>query len=156
MGIHIREFQESDRGALRELYIASRRGAVPWRRSRALQPEDFDQDTAQERIFVAEISEVPAGFASIWEPDNFLHNLFVYPSFQRKGVGKALLDHCVRHFTGAPSLKCVKANIAAVAFYQRLGWRTIGEGDSADGTYFLMTTANHNLKSSNAPPAGSC
>lgn len=141
MGIHIRAFQESDRAALRELYTASRRGALPWRRSRALQLEDFDRDTARERIFVAEINGTPVGFASIWEPDNFLHNLFVHPSFQRRGVGKALIDHCMGHFTGFPTLKCVKANVEAVAFYHRLGWQAVGDGDSADGPYFLMAIA---------------
>ena len=35
-------------------------------------------------------------------------------------------------------LKCLTANLPALAFYQKLGWREIGRGTSDDGTYLLL------------------
>jgi GNAT superfamily N-acetyltransferase len=138
MTLLIREFVESDRPPLRALYAASRRAAFPWLPPASLRPEDFDQDTREERVFVAQCGDMRVGFASIWPPDDFLHNLFVHPDYQGRGIGRALLDCCVRHFKGPATLKCLQANSRACAFYLHFGWRVVGTGDSCDGPYQLM------------------
>lgn len=138
MNILVREFEEADRGALRLLYAASRDAAFPWQGAGAHRPDDFDVHTEGERILVAVVGAEIQGFASIWEPDSFLHHLFVHPSALRQGIGRVLLAQCGRYFTRPPTLKCLRANGRALRFYQAQGWRVLREGVGPDGPYLLM------------------
>lgn len=138
MKICVREFIESDREALRVLFLASRDAAFSWTPSFAHKLEDFDVATAGETVLVAVSADSLLGFASIYAADSFLHNLFVHPRHQGQGVGKALLDHCEGYFTTAPTLKCVSANAAARRFYESQGWTVRGEAEGPDGPYLLM------------------
>lgn len=138
MTIHIREFEEADRDALRKLYVASRNAAFTWVPAELHKPSDFDEDTKGEKILVAVAGAEAVGFASIWEPESFLHNLFVHPEAMRQGVGQALLSACGRYLKAPPRLKCLKANVNAMAFYQSNGWRILCEESGLDGPYFLM------------------
>ena len=147
MSVLVRTFRESDREPLRRLYQAARNAAFTWAPVDARPLTDFDKHTEQELILVALIGQEPVGFASIWEADSFLHNLFVHPQHQRQGVGRALLGHCAHHFTATPTLKCLQANAGAIRFYSAYGWHVIDEGESSDGPYFLMawSQASHSL-----------
>jgi len=146
MGLSVREFRADDLQALREIFVLARNRAFTWAPPGAHRPEDFDLATQGERILVALLDGVPAGFASIWEPESFLHNLFIHPDFQRHGAGKALLAACSPYFSGTPGLKCLSANLNALAFYQRLGWRIAGEGEDGAGHYYRME-AGHDEES---------
>lgn len=139
MDILVREFAEADREALRALYFASRQAAFPTGPPWAHRLGDFDMVTSGERILVATgTGGAPVGFASIFEPDSFLHNLFVHPAFQRCGVGKALLASCDKYFIAAGTLKCLKANESAQRFYLSQGWAIQAEVEEETGNYFLM------------------
>jgi GNAT superfamily N-acetyltransferase len=138
MNIQIREFEEADREALRRLFMESRNASFVWAPAGAHSLDDFDRMTRGERILVATLEGVPIGFASLWEPESFLHNLFVHPVFQSRGAGGALLAACDQYFSGTPTLKCLKANDRAVRYYLSKGWQVKGDGESPDGTYFLM------------------
>lgn len=138
MNILVREFEEADRDALRLLYVASRDAAFTWSAAGAHRPGDFDLHTEGERILVAAVGAEVLGFASILEPDSFLHNLFVHPSALRQGIGRALLAQCGRYFTRPPTLKCLRANGGALRFYQAQGWCVLREGVGPDGPYLLM------------------
>ena len=76
MQIVVRDFVEADREALRALFVAARDAAFSWAAAGAHRLEDFDASTAGERILVAELASHPIGFASVWQEDSFLHNLF--------------------------------------------------------------------------------
>ena len=138
MEIVVREFAEADRGSLRALFLASRNAAFTWAPAGTHKDEDFDATTKGERILVAVHEGNVVGFVSIWEPDNFLHNLFVHPSFLRRRVGKTLLMSCDKYFSGTPTLKCLKANESASQFYLSQGWSVRHEADGPDGRYLLM------------------
>ena len=139
MNIQVRDFAEADREALRMVFFASRQAAFPWDPPGAHRLGDFDMVTSGERILVAiEAGGAPLGFASIFEPDSFLHNLFVDPAFQRCGVGRALLTSCGRHFSSPGTLKCLKANKSAQRFYLSQGWAIQAEVEEETGNYFLM------------------
>lgn len=138
MQVIVRDFVETDREALRQLFVVSRDAAFSWAAIGSHKLEDFDVSTAGERILVAEHSYRPIGFASVWQEDSFLHNLFVHPRFQGLGVGKMLLAGCDKYFSSAPTLKCLKANERAKRFYQSQGWRVRSEADGPEGPYFLM------------------
>lgn len=141
----IREHQAADLQALRKLFVEARNVAFPWAPAGRHQESDFDVVTAGERVLVAfpryaKADEVPLGFASVWEPDGFLHNLFVHPSVQQQGVGSALLAACTPYFGHhTPTLKCLRVNEGATRFYRARGWRVQSEGDGADGTFLLMS-----------------
>ena len=74
-----RLFAESDRCALREIYLESRTQAFGWMDSSLFSADDFDRDTEGEGIWVATHATGLVGFISAWEPGNFIHNLFVHP-----------------------------------------------------------------------------
>lgn len=141
MHFPIREFEESDRNALRSLYVVSRNRAFPWSPIDHHQLAEFDAHTEGERILVAALEGEVLGFASIWEPESFLHNLFVHPSAVRKGIGQALLESCAKYFNRPPTLKCLVANSNALQFYKAQGWTILREETGADGPYFLMEKA---------------
>lgn len=138
MNILVREFEEADRDALRLLYLASRNTTFTWNAIELHQALDFDAHTEGERILVAVVDGEILGFASIWEADSFLHNLFVHPSATRKGMGQALLSGCAKYFTNTPTLKCQKANVNATQFYKSQGWQAVREETGPDGPYSVM------------------
>ncbi len=134
----IRAWQESDRPFLRTLYLRARREAWPGLTQADWQLEDFDAATRDEQIWVALQDGHRLGFASLWTQDNFLHNLFVDPHYQRLGVGRMLLAKAQSTFSATGALKCLVRNQRAVSFYQRHGWHIEATGDSPDGEYYLM------------------
>lgn len=134
----IRPATPSDRPFLRTLFLHARKASWPWADSSDWQLEDFDAATLDEQVWVAEIDGHRAGFASVWVSDNFLHNLFVDPDWQGRGVGSALLGQVQTHFTSTGALKCLVQNEPALHFYQRHGWHTEARGISPDGDYWLM------------------
>jgi len=138
MNILVREFEEADRASLRQLYVASRRAAFTWIAAESHQALDFDAHTQGEVILVAVANAQTVGFASIWKPDSFVHNLFVHPSFMRQGVGSVLLTRCARYCADAPTLKCMKANVNAMQFYTAQGWTVRQENLGPEGPYLLM------------------
>ncbi|MGM3274629.1 GNAT family N-acetyltransferase [Ralstonia sp. 24A2] len=144
MQVIVREFVEADREALRKLFVISRDAAFSWVTVGTHQLEDFDVSTAGERILVAEHASHPIGFASVWQDDSFLHNLFVHPRHQGLGVGTMLLAGCDKYFSSVPTLKCLKANARAKQFYQSRGWHVRSEADGPEGPYVLMERAGPN------------
>ena len=91
----IRIFTENHRFALQNVYIESRKHALNWVDSSTFTQVDFGRDTEGELIWVAIELGRPIGFISIWESNNFIHNLFVHPDFAGCGVGTKLLDVCL-------------------------------------------------------------
>ncbi|ADO47844.1 GNAT family N-acetyltransferase [[Enterobacter] lignolyticus] len=134
----IRPGADTDRPALRTLFLNTRRASWAWLQGENWRLEDFDAVTQDEQIWVAEIDGQLAGFAAVWTRDNFLHHLFVSPDWQGHGVGSALLDKVQSELTDTGSLKCLVQNARALRFYQRHGWRTTARGTSPDGEYWLM------------------
>ncbi|WP_213989947.1 GNAT family N-acetyltransferase [Sodalis sp. dw_96] len=141
----VRTYRESDRPFLRTLYLSSRRKGWTWLEGSQWHLEDFDSVTFGEKILVAEEQNHIVGFASLWLPDSFLHNLFVDPAWQRQGVATALLEACYPLCGDKMALKCLTKNRRALAFYQHHGWKIISSGIAEHGEYFLMHhTIEHN------------
>ncbi|SFR01595.1 Ribosomal protein S18 acetylase RimI [Enterobacter sp. kpr-6] len=136
--ITLRPWQESDRPFLRTLYLHARKQGWTWLSGQEWRLEDFDAATLNEQIWVAEQDGHRVGFASVQGNNNFLHNLFVDPAFQGKGVGSALLEKVQSGFTSTGALKCLVENEAALGFYQRHGWQIEAKGASAEGEHWLL------------------
>ncbi|AKU95730.1 acetyltransferase (putative) [Labilithrix luteola] len=140
MTIHIRLATEDDRPDLRELFLQARRATFAWLPSETFQLDDYDDQTRGERVLVAETDDgALVGFVALWEPDRFVHHLYLAAGQQRQGIGRALL-----HALGWPEqplhLKCLRRNEAALAFYFKLGFVGIGQGQGADGEYVLLAS----------------
>lgn len=136
--VRVRPWDESDRPFLRTLFLRARRANWTWLSGEHWRLEDFDSVTLGEQIWVAESGGRRAGFASVLVNDHFLHNLFVDPDWQSKGVGSALLEQVHSTFTGTGALKCLQQNVSALRFYQRHGWYVEAQGSAPDGDYWLL------------------
>lgn len=102
-------------------------------------PVDFASATQAEQIFVyCRADHVLAGFISIWQPESFIHHLYVDDDYRGQGVGTALLDSLDPWLPKPWRLKCNEANQAAAAFYRARGWHLVSGGDGEWGPYYLL------------------
>lgn len=97
--------------------------------------ENFLQEINGEKIYVARISNEIVGFLSIWERENFIHHLYITPEYQSQGIGNILLKECVRNYGLPLTLKCMKDNERACAFYARNGWTEKSIVEGPEGVY---------------------
>ena len=87
----VRLFAEDDCEVLEAIYREGRAEAT-WLPPAARGNSDFARDTAGEKLFVAVGSDNdPLGFLSVWEPDRFIHHMYVRSESRHRGIGKALL-----------------------------------------------------------------
>lgn len=130
--LNIRQFLTQDAKTLAQIYLDARRKAFHWIAPETFQLEDFTEDTINESIFVAgSPGSPPLAFLSLWEPDTFIHHLYVAPNAQRCGYGAALIDHVKRLYPDL-SLKCLLRNEAALRFYEKQGFLNTGERGRSD------------------------
>lgn len=140
----IYNFEEKYRQALSTIYLESRCKSFTWLDQSQFHLDDFSSDTEDEKIWVACFREKPLGFVSVWLPENFIHHLYVHPDHTNKGIGGALLQHCVERVKRPMRLKCMKQNVAATAFYKKKGWIIESDGQNEQADYYLMKWDNVN------------
>lgn len=137
----IRNSTSNDLPALRELFLSARLQAFSWLPPGMFHLDDFDVQTEGERILVAESTGRIAGFVSVWEPDHFIHHLFVDVDYLRQGIGRALLralpEWPERHYR----LKCLDRNRTALAFYRAQGFFEVGRGMGDEGEHVVLSLA---------------
>jgi GNAT superfamily N-acetyltransferase len=92
-------------------------------------------------------SQALLGFVSVQTEAPYIHHLYVHPTARGQGVGKALLQSMQSWLPSPWHLKCVRANHAAMAFYQSQGWIEVGGGVSDDGAYALLQWAPQQTRS---------
>ena len=134
----IREARTSDYAQLREIYLHSRRENFHWANADEMTLEDFDRDTSEEEMLVAESGDQILGFASLYVPDRFVHNLFVHPKAAGKGAGKLLLQQSIARLGTPVTLKCVSDNNKALSFYKKQGWKTVIEEGEPGAKYWVL------------------
>ena len=98
----------------------------------------FEETSAGEKIYAARLDGDIVGFASVWEPEKFIHYLFVSPTARRKKVGSTLVNRLVEIYGGPLTLKCLISNENGMAFYRATGWKERKNGISEDGAYALL------------------
>jgi len=94
------------------------------------------------RVFVSEWDGLIVGFAAV-EPradgESELDALFVDPEMQRRGIGRALIEHCAK-FTrnqGSTALHVI-GNPHAKSFYSGCGFEIVGTTETRFGQGLLM------------------
>ncbi len=110
-----------------------------WDPAHVLEPPDFATVSEGERVFVAcdSVGKV-SGLISIWEPEQFIHHLYVRSDCKRQGIGHALLASLDSWLPKPWTLKCNQENLPALNFYRALGWRPREVGTNDAGTYLLL------------------
>jgi N-acetylglutamate synthase-like GNAT family acetyltransferase len=93
-------------------------------------------------VFVAELTAALVGFAAILPReggDAELDALFVEPEMWRRGIGRALVDHCcaAAKAVGAKSLHVI-GNPHAETFYGSCGFTTLGTQPTRFGVGLRM------------------
>ncbi|MEZ9698392.1 GNAT family N-acetyltransferase [Vibrio sp. 10N.261.46.E12] len=136
--MEVRKYQPKYLTALQVLYLESRQNTFHWADADAFKLSDFDQDTEGEQVWVAVSGEKLLGFVSVWEPDSFIHHLYVSPQTLRSGAGSALLNTCKQHYSDL-TLKCLTANENAIGFYRSQGFVISTTKGVGLDCYHLMT-----------------
>ncbi|HEX6318384.1 MAG TPA: GNAT family N-acetyltransferase [Burkholderiales bacterium] len=134
----VRPFATRDAPALAAIYRECLSEAS-WLPPASGRTADFSADTQGERLLVAVAADdEPQGFVSVWEPEAFIHHLYVRRLSRGQKIGGLLLDS-LRGWLPKPwRLKCLCANRAALAFYSGRGWRKICIEDGPDGPFVLL------------------
>jgi ribosomal protein S18 acetylase RimI-like enzyme len=86
---------------------------------------------AEEQVFVAEVDDQIAGFLAVKDRGNghgYLHEIFVSPDVQRRGVGSALMRLAKDLAPAGLRLHTLQRNTQAAAFYQRHGFSVASTG----------------------------
>jgi ribosomal protein S18 acetylase RimI-like enzyme len=137
--LNIRRAEAKDSAALARIFLESRLEAFYWQNPARFRLEDFEKETAGEMVFVAEDgSGKILGFISVWEPEWFVHHLYISPDQQRRGIGKRLLESLSSWLPLPYRLKCKVKNAAACAFYRKHGWVETGRDTDEQGEYLVL------------------
>lgn len=131
-GIEIRRMRTDDRARVRTLFEAVYRDTF------ACGAPVFEDATEGEKIYAAFLGGKLAGLASVWEPDRFIHYLFVDLSARHKGVGAALVSRLAEIYGPPLTLKCLVKNEGAMAFYRATGWQEVETVPDEEGAYTLF------------------
>ncbi len=140
--VKVRDAQEADWIALEVIFRTNRADGTEWLDSN--RPKDNLREQSEgEKILVAVIRDKVVGFVAIWEPESFIHHLYVDKIHQGKGIGRKLVLEAQERSPGPMRLKCVEKNQRALDFYFGSGWREVGRGDSNEGKYLLLEYNDH-------------
>ncbi len=123
----VRPLGACDVAGLADLWIASWREAMPtidFAARRAWIVGFLGE--AKHETLVIEAAGAPAGFVSV--EGGYLHQLVVAPAAKGRGLAKLLLDAAKARVPAGLKLDVNQANARAVRFYEREGFRVVGEG----------------------------
>jgi len=124
--------------ALRALYMVTRTSTFTWLDSSGYQLKDFDEHITDDTIYIAIADGKVQGFLGVYEPDNFIHHLFIADDAQGMGVGSKLLT-MLTELNGRPQiLKCMVENEKAIQFYFSKGFVEVGKGTGPVGDYLVL------------------
>ncbi|MES2615229.1 MAG: GNAT family N-acetyltransferase, partial [Bdellovibrionota bacterium] len=101
------------------------------------------QHIEDEEVFVAVEDEKIVGFVSIYLPNNFIHNLFILPEYQGRGIGKILLEKVLTFIVEPITLKVEIPNINACLFYEKFGFKKISAHENEEKPYYLYKYICH-------------
>lgn len=134
----VRPFRSEDFDLLAQIYLESRIHAFYWLEPLIFSLSDLKKDTEGERILVSESDGRIVGFSSSWEPENFIHHLYLNPSETGRGYGGSLIDATVEMLGRPVRLKAQIRNTRAMWFYRKRGWAEYDRGVTDWGEYIEL------------------
>ena len=143
--IIIRKAVPAEKEALEALQLRASLANEGDREAILANPDAIDlpiEQIAAGDVFVFELSARIAGFAALLsrpDGDADLDGLFVEPDIRRRGVGRALVEHCAKVALdrGSRALHVI-GNPHAEAFYLSAGFTVIGHTETRFGRGLLM------------------
>ncbi len=130
----IREYRDEDFDAVTRLWRAAREQAFPeFQRTKG---HTFEEDRAyflnvvleNNDVWVLEVESRVAGFIAI--AGDFVDQLYIHPDFQRRGLGKLMLDHAKSLSPEHVWLYTLQINTNGRAFYEKNGFVAVRFGVS--------------------------
>ena len=92
---------------------------------------------ASSSFVIAELEEVIVGFASLEPEKSYIHTMFVHPSYERRGVGKAMFFALKEKAIGMGLVELnLKASKNGKGFYEGLGF--VLDGELQDSECLIM------------------
>ena len=122
----IREYREEDFDAVTILWrIASEKSLPDFQREKGhffYEDRDFFRDhiLKNNQVWVVEMEARPVAFLAM--ENDFIDRLYVDPDYQRRGIGKALLDFARKQSPEHLWLYTLQINVNARLFYEQNGF----------------------------------
>lgn len=134
----IREATMYDTKILEELFLLTRQATFISRSPESFKMSDYKKSVEGEEVWVAEYDGKIVGFISLWVPDNFIHNLFIHPDYQRRGIGSDLLEIAEKRLIFPMTLKIAMDNLQACKFYEKHGWHKVSIYNNRDSESYIL------------------
>ncbi|MFC6345923.1 GNAT family N-acetyltransferase [Vagococcus carniphilus] len=113
-----------------QLYNNTLEKAFVWQKESRIDLDSFVKMIDVELAYLAYEEEQLVGFLTLYEPDTFIHFLFIDTALQKSGVGSALLGKIELDFPNEDiSLKCLLQNKNALSFYKKKGFKVVETKD---------------------------
>lgn len=123
----IRVATDSDQAVLADFFLHLRRDCFHWVDATLFARDDWFEQTEGEQVWLAERAGRIAGVVSLWQPDWFIHHLYVAADCRGEGIGRRLLATALAECQQSASLKVAQLNTTALGFYYRQGWQNTAE-----------------------------
>ena len=137
----VRKFRDEDLADIFEIYLSNRELAA-FASKPVTDIDSFKELLLDEEITLCEVQGTIAGFISVYPQQSFVHHLYVHADFQRRGIGRTLVDSIRNKYEKPLSLKCECCNTEALSFYRKMGWKFFNSGSENDGTEYILLTLN--------------
>ncbi|MDE5439209.1 GNAT family N-acetyltransferase [Elizabethkingia meningoseptica] len=99
---------------------------------------DFRKELKNEIVYEAFVNDKLIAFMSLWEPDNFIHHLYILPEYQGRQIGQQMINFLAGRYGEPLGLKCLTQNIQAVNFYKKNNFYEKYRGTSENGEYIYF------------------
>ena len=122
----IREYRDEDFDAVTILWRVAREKSLPdFHREKGhffYEDQDYFRDHVlkQNRVWVVERDHRPVAFMAM--ENEFIDQLYIHPDYQRRGIGKALLNFARKQSPDHIWLYTLQVNVNARAFYEKNGF----------------------------------
>lgn len=136
---HIARARHHDLHDAAALYSRVAKATLHWLPPGGFEPEVFLEQARFETIWLAWEHGRIVGVAALYEPDSFLHSLYIDAHAQGRGIGLALLNTVAAAAAGPLSLKVETQNVHARRFYAREGFMELARGVSDGSEWILLS-----------------
>ena len=122
----IREYRSEDFDAVTILWRVAREKSLPqFQREKGhffYEDQDYLRDhiLKENNVWVVDVNGRPVAFLAM--RDDFIDHLYVHPDYQKRGIGKALLDYARKLSPDHLWLYTLQVNENARSFYEKNGF----------------------------------
>lgn len=136
---HIARARSHDLDEAAALYHRVATQTLHWMPPNSFTPEVFLEQALHETVWLAWEARRVVGLAALYEPDSFLHSLYIDAAHQGRGIGLALLNTVAAAAREPLSLKVEEQNHRARRFYAREGFSEIETGVTDGSRWILLS-----------------